>query len=247
VAADGWFPATVDGAADLAFLELDPPAPAGAAPATLREWDGGREPLRAFGHPRALGTGVYTRCVPIGTGGPGSAWVQLDPLGPTGWPVGSGFSGAGAATADPRGDVVGVVVAVAGPVERRVGWMIPVERVVGYRPALAALIRSGPTPVRDGEPASVAVRLLPFFAALPALADPHSRQLILTGLRPEISRNADRHSQTNFDILGILHACLRFPGGLAELVNVVEMFSHGSAEMAELDNALRQLPPGAVR
>jgi hypothetical protein len=232
-------------AGDIAILELLEPLPDGVSPADLRYWNSRESALRAYGHPDGTTAGGYLRGFPRGSAGGQAVRVQLDD-GRDGWPVASGFLGAGVATADEVGEAVGIVVP-AGGAHATSGAMLPMEAVLSYWPPLGRLIDAAASRRPDGGRRSVAMWLLPHFAAVPALTDAHSRELIVAELRPDIRRSADRHVQANFDILGILQACLRFPGGLAELVDVVRVFEHGSAEMAELDTAMRELPPGSVR
>jgi hypothetical protein len=88
---------------------------------------------------------------------------------------------------------------------------------------------------------------MPFFAAVPAMADPATRERVVSALRADISRSADRHTQTNFDIVGILRACLRMPGGFAELMSIIRIFESGTPEMTNLDRLVADIPPGMVR
>ncbi len=68
-------------------------------------------------------------------------WVQLEALTGHGQPLAAGFSGAAVTLAD--GTVVGMVSAVAGARDVRVGRMLPVEVMARYWPELGELV---PTP-----------------------------------------------------------------------------------------------------
>lgn len=245
VRADGWFPAETDGRGDVAVLELgsEPELLPRLAPAVLRPWAGSTRPVRVYGHPATAGGGVYARAVPVGTGGPGGERVQLDAADGTSWPIGAGFSGCGVAGA--VGEVIGIVVAVTGRAERRAAWMIPVEHLARYWPLPQPVPPLGSA---GGRPAPVsAARLLPLFTAISSLARHDSREAMIGMLPRQTVGIMNRHNQANFDILGILQACLKFDGGLAEFVEIIRLFEQDSIEMRALDAAISTLPPDAVR
>jgi hypothetical protein len=261
VLADGWFPTTAEGLGDLAVLTLDRPAPPEVRPARLsRQWTGASV-VRAYGFPPGLDNGVWAQLRVMGTGGPGTEWVQVDPGGVGGRRVERGFSGAGAVDGD-SGDVLGLVIAADNaPVRSGVAWILPVEAMIGYWPSLAELVDSStgaaaPQPVaRRGEPRSgepddptaAVLRLLPAVEALPIMADPPGRQDVLNLLPADIAAAAQRHSARRRDVMGILSACARYPGGLAALLDAVRTYEGGSLPMRALDAVVAELSPRWAR
>ncbi len=114
---------------DLAVLELDREVsltPAAFAPPGAEQ---GAE-LVAYGFPQGYDEGMLAsyRALP----GPliSGEWVQLEALTAHGQPLAGGFSGA--AVTLPDGTVVGMVSAVAGARDVRVGRMLPVEVMARY-------------------------------------------------------------------------------------------------------------------
>ncbi|MDQ7809665.1 hypothetical protein Q5425_38570 [Amycolatopsis sp. A133] len=69
---------------------------------------------------------------------------------------------------------------------------------------------------------------------IPAVAEESSRRMLLKRLRPEISTVVAYHPQTRLHVLEIAGTCLRYRGGLAELVAAVEMLEPGSAPVQRL-------------
>ncbi|MEG3626562.1 VMAP-C domain-containing protein [Streptomyces poriticola] len=135
----GWRSGPAD-RGDLAVLELDrevPLTPAAFAPPGAEQ---GSE-LVAYGFPKGYDEGMLAsyRAVP----GPliSDEWRQLEALTAHGQPLAAGFSGAAVALADGR--VVGMVSAVAGARDVRVGRMLPVEVMARYWRGLGELV---PTP-----------------------------------------------------------------------------------------------------
>ncbi|POX53809.1 serine protease [Streptomyces sp. Ru71] len=129
---------------DLAVLELAedvPLSPARFAPPGAEH--GGRE-LIAYGFPRGYDEGMLAayRALP----GPriSDEWVQLEALTGHGQPLVAGFSGAAVTLAD--GSVVGMVTAVAGGREVRVGRMLPTEVMARYWSGLGELVPTGHRP-----------------------------------------------------------------------------------------------------
>ncbi|WAZ21534.1 serine protease [Streptomyces cinnabarinus] len=123
---------------DLAVLELDrevPLAPADfASPGDERE----HAELIAYGFPKGYDEGMLAsyRALP----GPliSDEWAQLEALTAHGQPLAGGFSGAAVTLADGR--VVGMVSAVAGGPDTRVGRMLPTRVLVRYWPELCERI-----------------------------------------------------------------------------------------------------------
>ncbi|MGC9377649.1 trypsin-like peptidase domain-containing protein [Streptomyces sp. MH13] len=138
----GWRGGAAD-PGDLAVLELDREVPltpaAFARPGAERT--GPAPELVAYGFPKGYDEGMLAsyRALP----GPliSDEWVQLEALTGHGQPLAGGFSGAAATLAD--GTVVGMVSAVAGAKDVRVGRMLPVEVMARYWPELGELV---PTP-----------------------------------------------------------------------------------------------------
>ncbi|MFG2677602.1 trypsin-like peptidase domain-containing protein [Streptomyces sp. NPDC048392] len=135
-----------DGAADLgdlAVLDLDREVPLTPAvfarPGTERTVPAPE--LIAYGFPKGYDEGMLAsyRALP----GPliSDEWVQLEALTGHGQPLAAGFSGAALTLAD--GTVAGMVAAVAGARDVRVGRMLPVEVMARYWPELGELV---PTP-----------------------------------------------------------------------------------------------------
>jgi Effector-associated domain 2 len=70
---------------------------------------------------------------------------------------------------------------------------------------------------------------------------PTSREEILTLIRREVSSAIPRQSSARLDALAIVRTCLRYEGGLAELVDAVRFFAAGTIAMASLDQAASAL------
>ncbi|MEV0977968.1 trypsin-like peptidase domain-containing protein [Streptomyces sp. NPDC049915] len=139
----GWRGGAAD-PGDLAVLELSedvPLAPARFAPPGAER--GGRQ-LVAYGFPRGYDEGMLAsyRALP----GPriSDEWVQLEALTGHGQPLAAGFSGAAVTLED--GSVVGMVTAVAGGRDVRVGRMLPTEVMARYWPGLGELVPTGHRP-----------------------------------------------------------------------------------------------------
>ncbi|MGK9459043.1 trypsin-like peptidase domain-containing protein [Streptomyces sp. G6] len=138
----GWRGGAAD-RGDLAVLELEREVP--LAPAVFARPGAERAApapeLVAYGFPKGYDEGMLAsyRALP----GPliSDEWVQLEALTGHGQPLAAGFSGAAVTLAD--GTVVGMVSAVAGARDVRVGRMLPVEVMARYWPELGELV---PTP-----------------------------------------------------------------------------------------------------
>ncbi|MFC8866275.1 trypsin-like peptidase domain-containing protein [Streptomyces sp. NPDC057148] len=138
----GWRGGAAD-RGDLAVLELEREVP--LAPAVFAHPGAERAApapeLVAYGFPKGYDEGMLAsyRALP----GPliSDEWVQLEALTGHGQPLAAGFSGAAVTLAD--GTVVGMVSAVAGARNVRVGRMLPVEVMARYWPELGELV---PTP-----------------------------------------------------------------------------------------------------
>ncbi|MFE0793708.1 serine protease [Streptomyces sp. alain-838] len=138
----GWRGGAAD-RGDLAVLELEREVP--LTPVSFARPGAERvapaPELVAYGFPKGYDEGMLAsyRAVP----GPliSDEWVQLEALTGHGQPLAAGFSGAAVTLAD--GTVVGMVTAVAGARDVRVGRMLPVEVMARYWPELGELV---PTP-----------------------------------------------------------------------------------------------------
>ncbi|MET8824830.1 trypsin-like peptidase domain-containing protein [Streptomyces sp. NPDC004610] len=133
----GWRGGATD-PGDLAVLELEravPVTPAAFAPPGA---EGRGAELVAYGFPRGYDEGMVAsyRALP----GPliSGEWVQLEALTGHGQPLAGGFSGAAATLADGR--VVGMVTAVAGGPDTRVGRMLPTEVMARHWGGLGELV-----------------------------------------------------------------------------------------------------------
>ncbi|MFD7457801.1 MULTISPECIES: VMAP-C domain-containing protein [unclassified Streptomyces] len=141
----GWRGGAAD-PGDLAVLELSrevPLAPAAFAPPGAEQ---GRPELVAYGFPKGYDEGMLAvyRALP----GPliSDEWVQLEAVSAHGQPLAAGFSGAAVTLAD--GTVVGMVSAIAGSPDVRVGRMLPTEVMARYWGELGELV---PTPGHHAE------------------------------------------------------------------------------------------------
>ncbi|MFJ5773211.1 trypsin-like peptidase domain-containing protein [Streptomyces sp. NPDC093094] len=135
----GWRGGAAD-PGDLAVLELEREVPVGPAVFAPPGAEQGGE-LVAYGFPQGYDEGMLAsyRALP----GPliSGEWVQLEALTAHGQPLAAGFSGAAVTLAD--GGVVGMVSAVAGARDVRVGRMLPTEVLARYWHGLGELV---PTP-----------------------------------------------------------------------------------------------------
>jgi hypothetical protein len=163
----GWRGGAAD-PGDLAVLELDrevPLAPAEFAPPGAGQ--GGE--LVAYGFPKGYDEGMLAsyRALP----GPliSGEWVQLEALTAHGQPLEGGFSGAAVTLAD--GSVVGMVTAVAGARDVRVGRMLPTEVLARYWDGLGELVPAGAPEAEAGRRLDALVRRAGE-SARPGLLDP---------------------------------------------------------------------------
>ncbi|MEU0532841.1 effector-associated domain 2-containing protein [Amycolatopsis tolypomycina] len=97
-----------------------------------------------------------------------------------------------------------------------------------HRPDLRAV----PSPA---EPAIDRVlELTELLLGIPAVTEESSRRMLLKRLRPEIATVVAYHPQTRLHVLEIAGTCLRYRGGLAELVAAVQMLEPGSVPVRRL-------------
>lgn len=66
------------------------------------------------------------------------------------------------------------------------------------------------------------------------VADENSRRLLLSHLRPEIGTMVAYHPQARMHVMELVRTCLRYEGGVAELVGVVQLFDPGSVAVRRL-------------
>jgi hypothetical protein len=138
----GWTGGAAD-PGDLAVLELDrevPLIPAEFAPpgAELGE---PAPTLVAYGFPKGYDEGMLARYQAVPGALVSDEWRQLEAVTAHGQPLAAGFSGA--AVTLPDGRVVGMVSAVAGARDVRVGRMLPTQVMARYCPELGERV---PTP-----------------------------------------------------------------------------------------------------
>jgi len=138
----GWEGAAAD-PGDLAVLELDrevPLAPAAFAPPGTEH--GVPSPLlEAYGFPVGYDEGTLAQYRAVSSTLIAGEWVQLEAATAHGQPLAAGFSGAAVTLGDGR--VVGMVSAIAGARDVRVGRMLPTQVMARYWPELGELV---PTP-----------------------------------------------------------------------------------------------------
>jgi Trypsin-like peptidase domain len=133
IAPRGWAPPTGGGRGDIALLELDQPIPEGSG-APLRKLSMSIERrVRMCGFSDSLEVGVFVRGTLLAYS-PGGERIQVNTSAP-GPQVRRGFSGA--AVIDERtGFVVGMLVSFYSDPAAGVSWMIPVDTIVSYIPAV---------------------------------------------------------------------------------------------------------------
>jgi hypothetical protein len=262
VRVDGWTPLAADERGDLAVLTVA--VPEQIRPALLRQCGPpDQRPVRVAGYPRGLRLGVWARGRLVGAGGPAAEWVQLDATDDAGGRVDTGFSGAGVVD-EQTGAVIGIMVAVmvrAGQVPARVAWMVPIEVVARYWPALDRLITADDRrqqPVAGRSPAVATPGRVPvstadlmhlggLFAALPTFAVDRVRDQILNALPGPIPGVTPRHSMRLMDTISIVQTCLNYPGGLAALLAVVRQLEGDSFQLRAIEDAVAALPSEATQ
>jgi hypothetical protein len=75
-----------------------------------------------------------------------------------------------------------------------------------------------------------------------SVADESSRRILVGRLRPEIATVVAYHPQTRLHVMELARTCLRYRGGLAELVRAVEMLEPGSKAVERLAEQVRGWP-----
>jgi hypothetical protein len=256
----GWVPPAGDGRGDLAILVLDQAAPGETEPASLGHLGplDGRS-VRAYGHPAGQGEGVWARTRPVGYGGPGGEWVQLDGLAVTGRRVEQGFSGAGVLDENALA-VVGLVVAEDLEAANRVAWMLPMERVVQYLRSLETLLARATRHPADelastaAPPGTVPERrlsgieqrdLIRRLVAVPGMLDRSARDLYVQAVEQEIGEVVSWRRQHDDlrDVWAMMYALLARPGSLRALVGVLTGMYPRSGEVAALEEYVERTFP----
>jgi Trypsin-like peptidase domain len=126
---------------DVALLELDTPVTCHEG-ARLRQAPVRNVPVRACGFPDGGKIGIWAEGRLAGASYDGE-WVEMHALRQdrSQW-VTHGYSGAGVADTA-RGDVIGIVVAVRESGLSVNAWMMPVETIAGYLPAVRSFVDDG--------------------------------------------------------------------------------------------------------
>ncbi|WP_246257620.1 effector-associated domain 2-containing protein [Amycolatopsis anabasis] len=239
-----WAPVTEDGG-DVAVLELAADPAPGARPAALgTSAVAPGDLLRARGYPHGGGAAVWAESRVLGRGGPRGEWVQLDGLGPTGSPIVRGFSGAGAV--DARDRVAGILVAALTDPAAKVCWMIPLDVVATYYPALRAKFDPDIGRSRDSPPASEYFRVVDALESVPCVAATESRRALIRLLRPAVSGAIREHPGRRMHVMEMLNTCLDYDGGLAELVGLITRIEgEESLPVRRLIKTISQVYPGS--
>ena len=235
VAANGWFPGRPGvRAGDLAMLEVLGDIVSSTDPAPLGNvGDDRSRMLGVLGHPDGFDMGAWARAMLTGVGGPAREWMQLDAV--PGMRIQPGFSGAGLLDEE-DGTVVGVVVVAARSPQDRLAWMIPVEVICGYWPDLRAVVRPQvaaylPPSAETAMPAFDVERFAHMLLGLRGIASRTARELFIGAIENQFSGRlvVQRHDNDLQDTAALVEACLRHPGALHQLVELLRQFHSGSA------------------
>ncbi|MCA9965412.1 MAG: hypothetical protein KC423_14240 [Anaerolineales bacterium] len=81
--------------------------------------------------------------------------------------------------------------------------------------------------------------------ATPTMNQPQGRQTAVNQLSRDIRYSINAGANPRLDTIGIIDACLNYPGGLAELVTIVHAFERGSQSMTALCQFILTLPKGS--
>jgi hypothetical protein len=239
----GWFPPGPDDQGDIAVLELDGPPPSGVRPARARHLpvDPGREVwLRRYGFGGDAVTEAYARVA----GPPGGAGqrLRLEDVRPGTRARDVALCGAGVVDAA-TGDVLGMVVAEEHFAVAPMAWMIRLTAVAGlYRPT-----RAGSPAAASGRRPAPVMELTRAVAELPTMSSPHGRDQMIGALPRQTANAIPRHTETRFDVWGIVRTCLEYPDGLTVLVELLRAFEGDSEPMRRVDAIVSELfPPRPV-
>ncbi|MGW7607373.1 effector-associated domain 2-containing protein [Streptomyces sp. NPDC054766] len=77
--------------------------------------------------------------------------------------------------------------------------------------------------------------------AVPAMADPGSRAVVLRMLPPEVATSIPRSPITRVELLGVVETCLAFPEGLAELWEAISTVDAGTRSLEVLHGVLERM------
>ncbi len=81
-------------------------------------------------------------------------------------------------------------------------------------------------------------------AMIPGFQRPQDREVILGLLRGPIYTAIPRSAVARIEAVNVIRTCLRYPGGLTELIEAVRFFAAGDPAMDRFDEAARHLEPG---
>jgi Effector-associated domain 2/Trypsin-like peptidase domain len=232
-----WFPPSAD-RGDLAVLAVDSPVPPDVRPAPLR-WCGpvatGRD-VRIYRHSPGAGQGAW---VPARLAGPAMAEaerVRLEGAEVTDFRLQLSFSGTGVVDTA-SGEVIGMVVTEDQVTASKMAWMVPVETVAGYWPDLLA-----PSPAEVvARRAGAVMELVTAISELPSMRGQQGRDQVVNLLRWQIASAIGRHPERRFDVLSIVRACLDYPGGLHELLDILRGLEGDAAAMRRVEVAAAAL------
>ncbi|GGR31459.1 effector-associated domain 2-containing protein [Streptomyces roseolus] len=87
-----------------------------------------------------------------------------------------------------------------------------------------------PRSAERGVPDEALPELIGVLSAAPSMADQQQRQLVVTMLPVELAGSIPRFGASRPDIVSIVRACRRHPGGLAALVEAVALIGAGTPE-----------------
>jgi NTP-dependent ternary conflict system VMAP-like protein/trypsin-like peptidase len=137
--------ANSDNYGDVAVIELRDKVPIEPAPFARRDHRPflGREQLAVYGFPSSDPQGVLAKCAAHPQLLIGGEWCQLDAWSSVGQALTLGYSGAAVAVAR-TGEVVGMVTAADDHDDKRLGRMLPLERLCEYWGPLRDLVPLGP-------------------------------------------------------------------------------------------------------
>ncbi len=79
--------------------------------------------------------------------------------------------------------------------------------------------------------------LVDALTALPSLRRPNGLDTILQSVDPRVAAHRPRDDRLRFDVYGVLHTCLRYPGTLDSFMDVLRMWEEGSEELRTVDRA----------
>lgn len=213
---------------DLVVLRLPEP-PAGVAGAPVARFRPGvDESGQAFGYPGGTdGVREHFRIGDTTEGARGP--VQLDPEN-SGSAL-AGFTGAGV-VGDRTGAVIGLV-ALGGDGGRR-AWMVTMDTLAAAWPPLAAVLD-------DADP--TIEKALRAARGIPAIADPATRALVVADLPADITDAIEPGPDGEVSVERLVEACVRRPGGLAALAEVVRRLDGDSPEVRALTDVVSGVDP----